>query len=159
MRILVINGPNLNMLGRRDPVQYGSLTLGAIEDMLRAKAGRLSEGHEVIELVFFQSNHEGALIDFIQAQAGGAHGILINPGALTHYSYALRDALVDAGLPLVEVHLSNIEHREPFRRISVIADIAAERVMGLKEQSYVVGLENLVARLASAQTRVGQPSG
>ncbi|OGL88328.1 3-dehydroquinate dehydratase [Candidatus Uhrbacteria bacterium RIFCSPLOWO2_02_FULL_49_11] len=147
MRILIINGPNLNMLGKRDPGQYGSLTLGAIEDLLRAKAGSLSVGHEAIELVFFQSNHEGALIDFIQAQSPHAHGILINPGALTHYSYALRDALIDAGLPLVEVHLSDIEHREPFRKISVIADIAAERVMGMKEKSYIEGLERLVKYL------------
>ena len=135
------------MLGKRDPGQYGSLTLGAIEDLLRAKAGSLSVGHEAIELVFFQSNHEGALIDFIQAQSPHAHGILINPGALTHYSYALRDALIDAGLPLVEVHLSDIEHREPFRKISVIADIAAERVMGMKEKSYIEGLERLVKYL------------
>ena len=147
MRILIINGPNLNMLGKRDPGQYGSLTLGAIEDLLRAKAGSLSVGHEAIELVFFQSNHEGALIDFIQAQSPHAHGILINPGALTHYSYALRDALIDAGLPLVEVHLSDIEPREPFRKISVIADIAAEGVMGMKEESYIEGLERLVKYL------------
>lgn len=145
MKILILNGPNLNMLGKRDPAQYGLLTLGAIEDLLRAKAQGLSKGHEAIELAFFQSNHEGALIDIIQREAGGAQGILINPGSLTHYSYALRDALVDAGLPFVEVHLSDIENREPFRKISVIADIAVERVIGLKEQSYVVGLERLVS--------------
>lgn len=147
MKILIINGPNLNMLGKRDPQHYGSLTLKAIEDLSRKKAKDLSKGGETIALKFFQSNHEGALIDCIQKESPQAQGILINPGALTHYSYALRDALADTGLPVVEVHLSDIENRESFRKISVIADIVIERVMGLKEQSYVVGLEKLAARL------------
>ncbi|OGL79261.1 3-dehydroquinate dehydratase [Candidatus Uhrbacteria bacterium RIFCSPHIGHO2_12_FULL_54_23] len=147
MNILVINGPNLNMLGRRDSQHYGSLTLNAIEDLLRKKARELGAGAEQITLQFFQSNHEGALIDFIQKESFRAQGILINPGALTHYSYALRDALADAGVPVVEAHLSDIAQREPFRRISVIADIVTERVIGLKERSYIVGLEKLIARL------------
>jgi 3-dehydroquinate dehydratase-2 len=147
MRILVINGPNLNMLGKRDSQQYGSLTFPAIEDVLRAKAEELHAGGEAVDLIFFQSNHEGALIDFIQQNAGEAQGILINPGALTHYSYSLRDALADTRLPIVEVHLSDIEHREPFRKISVIADIALERVMGLREKSYVIGLERLINQI------------
>ncbi|MEW6610702.1 MAG: type II 3-dehydroquinate dehydratase [Patescibacteria group bacterium] len=147
MKILIINGPNLNMLGKRDPAQYGSHSLSGIVDLLRAHAQKLRRAGNEIELVFFQSNHEGALIDFIQQYAGEAQGILINPGALTHYSYALRDALLDSGLPVVEVHLSDIEHREPFRKISVVADIVVDRVMGLKEQSYTIGLEKLVERL------------
>lgn len=135
------------MLGKRDSQQYGTTSLSAIEDLLHRKAQELSKGGEKVELKFFQSNHEGALIDFIQANSPVAQGILINPGALTHYSYALRDALADTRLPVVEVHLSDIEHREPFRKISVIADIAVERIIGLKEQSYIVGLERLVTRL------------
>jgi 3-dehydroquinate dehydratase-2 len=138
MRILVINGPNLNMLGRRDREHYGTDTLEAIERMLNEKAKTLG-----CELVFFQSNHEGSIIDFIQEQAGGAEGILINPGALTHYGYSLHDALIDAGLPVVEVHLSDINAREEWRRTSVISDIAIKQVSGRKTESYLVGLEAL----------------
>ena len=147
MIILVINGPNLNMLGKRDASHYGSVTLKKIEQLLRHKAQELSKGKTIV-LKFFQSNHEGALIDFIQKYSDKANGILINPGALTHYSYALRDALADSGPPVVEVHLSNIMKREPWRRTSVIADVAIDRVMGLKEGSYVVGLELLVRHLS-----------
>jgi len=142
MRILVINGPNLNMLGRRDKKHYGSDTLEAIEQKLNEKSRALG-----CQLTFFQSNHEGAIIDFIQEKADGADGILINPGALTHYSYSLRDALADSGLPVIEVHLSDINTREEWRRISVISDLAIRQVSGLKTESYLVGLEALAGHI------------
>ena len=144
MRILVINGPNLNMLGRRDPEHYGTDTLESIEKALSEKGKALG-----CELVFFQSNHEGSIIDFIQEKATGADGILINPGALTHYGYSLHDALVDCGLPVVEVHLSDINAREKWRRISVISDVVIKQIAGLKTQSYLLGLEALVEHIRS----------
>ena len=148
MRILVINGPNLNMLGRREPEHYGVDTLESIEQALTEKGKALG-----CELAFFQSNHEGAIIDFIQEKATGADGILINPGALTHYGYSLHDALVDAGLPVVEVHLSDIHAREGWRQKSVIADVAIKQVSGLKTQSYLLGLEALVNHIRSEKER------
>ena len=148
MKILVINGPNLNMLGRRDPEHYGSDTLPSIGQALTEKSQSLG-----CELTFFQSNHEGAIIDFIQAQAEGADGILITPAALTHYGYSLHDALLDAGLPVVEVHLSDIKAREKWRQVSVIADIAVKQISGLKKQSYILGLEALVEHIRSGQKK------
>ncbi len=148
MRILVINGPNLNMLGKRDKEHYGTDTLEAIEQKLDEKGRTLG-----CELIFFQSNHEGAIIDFIQERAGAAEGILINPGALTHYGYSLHDALIDAGLPVVEVHLSDISAREEWRRISVISDIVIKQISGLKTESYLVGLEALAEHIRSQKTR------
>lgn len=144
MRILVINGPNLNMLGKRDKVHYGSDSLAAIEQKLAEKGKALG-----CELSFFQSNHEGAIIDFIQEKADGADGILLNPGALTHYGYSLRDALIDSGLPVVEVHLSDINAREDWRKISVISDIVIKQISGLKTKSYLLGLEALVKHIRS----------
>lgn len=140
MKILVINGPNLNMLGKRDPKHYGRLTL----QQINARLIRLSERSDV-KLVFFQSNHEGALIDFLQKETGNADGILINPGALTHYGYSLRDALADINLPVVEVHLSDIESRENFRKIDVLDGIVAAKITGRKGESYIVGLKKLIA--------------
>jgi 3-dehydroquinate dehydratase-2 len=148
MRILVINGPNLNMLGKRDKEHYGTDTLEAIERKLNEKAGALG-----IELSFFQSNHEGAIIDFIQEKADTAEGILINPGALTHYGYSLHDALMDAGLPVVEVHLSDISNREEWRKISVISDIVIKQVSGRKTESYLVGLEALAEHIRSKKPK------
>ncbi|MGD9116618.1 MAG: type II 3-dehydroquinate dehydratase [Dehalococcoidia bacterium] len=142
MKIMVINGPNLNLLGRRDAEHYGSDTLPAIEHRLHEKSRTLD-----CQLAFFQSNHEGALIDFIQANTDGADGILINPAALTHYGYSLRDALVDSGLPVVEVHLSDINAREEWRKVSVISDIAVKQISGLKTQSYIAGLEALAEHI------------
>lgn len=142
MRILVINGPNLNMLGRRDPEHYGTDTLQTIERALSEKAKVLG-----CELIFFQSNHEGSLIDFIQEKAANADGILINPGALTHYGYSLHDALLDSGLPVVEVHLSDVHQREEWRKISVISDVVIKQISGLKGQSYLLGLEALIEHI------------
>ncbi len=144
MKILVINGPNLNMLGRRDREHYGTDTLESIEQALIEKGKALG-----CELIFFQSNHEGGIIDFIQEKASGADGILINPGALTHYGYSLHDALVDSGLPVVEVHLSDIHAREEWRKISVISDVAIKQISGLKTKSYLSGLEALVNHIRS----------
>jgi 3-dehydroquinate dehydratase-2 len=142
MKILVINGPNLNLLGKRDPKLYGTDTLETIEQKLAEKSESLG-----CELSFFQSNHEGAIIDFIQAKADEADGILINPAALTHYGYSLHDALLDAGLPVVEVHLSDIQNREEWRKVSVIADVAIKQFSGLKKESYILGLEALVEHI------------
>jgi 3-dehydroquinate dehydratase II len=142
MRILVVNGPNLNTLGRRQPDFYGRMTLAEILAALDERAGGAG-----VELRSFQSNHEGALIDYLQAEAAAADGIIINPGALTHYSLALRDALEDAGKPVVEVHLSNIYRREAFRRRSVIAEIARGQVSGLGWRGYLAALDALIALL------------
>ncbi len=139
MTILIINGPNLNMLGSRNPSQYGTVTWDDIFGMINKKAQERG-----ITLKYFQSNHEGALIDFLQKAARATQGILINPGALTHYGYSLRDALADTGLPIVEVHMSDILNRETFRKIDVLDGIVKDRVMGLKEHSYLIGLEKLL---------------
>jgi 3-dehydroquinate dehydratase-2 len=148
MKILVINGPNLNMLGKRETKHYGADTLKSIEKKLTEKGKALG-----CELFFFQSNHEGSIIDFVQEKAPQADGILINPGALTHYGYSLHDALLDSGLPVVEVHLSDIHAREKWRKISVIADVVIKQISGLKTQSYLLGLEALVSHIRSQKKK------
>ncbi|OJH33758.1 type II 3-dehydroquinate dehydratase [Cystobacter ferrugineus] len=141
-RILVIHGPNLNLLGRRERDIYGADTLAEINLALTEVARRHS-----VELEFFQSNHEGAIIDKIQGAMESARGILINPGGFTHYSIAIRDALSAVALPTVEVHLSNIHAREDFRGHTVIAPVCIGQVGGFGKQSYVLGLMGLVNHL------------
>ena len=136
MKILLIHGPNLNMLGRREPAIYGSTTLAEIDDAVRARAAAVGA-----TLLAFQSNHEGALIDFIQAEGWDADGIIINPGALTHYGLSLRDALASLSAPIVEVHLSNVYKREAFRHTSVVAPIATGQIAGLGWRGYLLALE------------------
>ena len=143
MKILVIYGPNLNLLGKRDPDHYGTRTLSDINDALARKASELK-----VELATLQSNSEGTLIDFIQEQTDGAAGIIINPGALTHYGLSLRDALADTGLPVIEVHLSNIHARERWRTKSVIAPIARGQIAGLGWRGFLAALDLLVQLLA-----------
>jgi len=140
--LLVLSGPNLNLLGQREPEIYGSMTLADIEGMVCEHAGR----HNV-EIVFHQSNHEGDLVGYIQTEAPQASGIVINAGALTHYSLALRDALVDSRLPVMEVHLSNIHAREEFRHYSTIAPIAIGQIAGLGWQGYNFALEYLATHI------------
>ena len=142
MKILVINGPNLNMLGKRDQSVYGSKTLDEINALLKEKAKELG-----VEITTYQSNHEGALIDFLQAESSKADGIIINPGALTHYGLSLRDALADANLPTIEVHLSNIHAREKFRQKSVIAPIVKGQISGQGWQGYIAALQTLASDL------------
>ena len=136
MKILVINGPNLNMLGKRDDSVYGTKDYSALVNMIQDEAEKLS-----LDVLFFQSNHEGELIDFIQNNSSTASGIIINPGALTHYSIALRDALTDSKLKVVEVHISNIHAREQFRHISVIAPISEGQIAGLGFNGFVYALK------------------
>lgn len=138
---LVINGPNLNRLGKRDPALYGSTALADIEKALTRRAGELGAG-----IAFFQSNHEGAIVDFIQEKAGGASGVIINAGALTQVGYSILDALLDSGLPVVEVHISNIHAREEFRRHSVIAPFARGQIAGLGWRGYLYALEYLASQ-------------
>ena len=150
MRILVIHGPNLNMLGKRDKATYGEKTRDEIDALVKKEAQALS-----VEAVTFQSNHEGALVDFIQEQADSARGIAINPGALTHYGFALLDALIDSKLPIIEVHLSNIYRREEWRARSVIAPITRGQISGLGWRGYIAALQVLVAELKAEASRSG----
>lgn len=137
--IVVVHGPNLNMLGRREPEIYGQTTLAEIDAALAARAAEAG-----VRLVSFQSNHEGALVDFFQGEGWSAAGVIINPGALTHYGLALRDALASLRAPIVEVHISNVYKREPFRHTSVVAPVATGQIAGLGWRGYLLALEWLV---------------
>jgi len=137
-QILVIHGPNLNLLGTREPQVYGSTTLAEINGMLEALGQELG-----LAVESFQSNHEGAIIDAIHAARGRSAGILINPGAYTHYSIAIRDAIAAVDLPVVEVHLSNTHKREEFRHRSVIAPVVVGTITGFGVESYRLGLRAL----------------
>ena len=136
--ILVLHGPNLNALGRRDRHHYGTLTMDEINRRVEERAASLG-----VEVECFQSNHEGALIDRLQDSVGRIDGVVVNAGALTHYGLSLKDALTDTGVPVVEVHLSNIHAREPWRRHSVLADTARGQIAGLGWRGYTAALEAL----------------
>jgi 3-dehydroquinate dehydratase-2 len=144
VRILVLHGPNLNLLGAREPDVYGTTTLAEIDAALASLAAELG-----VAIESEQSNHEGVLVDRIQAAR--ADGILINPGGYTHTSVAIRDALTAVGIPFVEVHLSNIHAREPFRRQSLFSDVALGQVAGFGAQSYTVALRGLVETLRASK--------
>lgn len=141
MKIQVINGPNLNMLGVREPGVYGSLTLAQINDKIKEEADLHG-----IQVAFFQSNHEGAIIDEIHACFEKVDGIIINPGAYTHYSIAIRDAIASVCIPTIEVHLSDIQQREEFRKVSVIKDVCIEQISGKGVNSYIEGVRFFIER-------------
>jgi 3-dehydroquinate dehydratase-2 len=142
MRIAVIHGPNLRLLGRREPEVYGTETLEDVDRQLTVLGDELG-----VDVETFQSNHEGALLDYIDEASSRVGGFLVNPGAYTHTSVALRDALLGVDRPFVEVHLSNTAARERFRRHSYLAPVAAGVVYGFGVQSYLLGLRGLVARI------------
>ena len=144
---MVINGPNLNNLGKRESSLYGSITLADIEERVAARANELG-----VSVACFQSNHEGAIVDWIQAQSDNAIGIIINAGALTQVGYSILDAILDTKLPTIEVHISNIHAREEFRRHSVIAPFAIGQIAGLGWRGYIFALESLVAHTKESST-------
>ena len=146
VRLLVLHGPNLNLLGTREPDLYGTTTLAQIDERLRASAGS-------IELDIFQSNTEGEIVDRIQQAKGRASGILINAAAYTHTSVAIRDALSAVALPAVEVHLTNLHRRESFRRKSLLAGVVVGRVEGFGPESYLLGLQGLIKLLRQERTK------
>lgn len=148
-RLLVLHGPNLNLLGTREPEVYGRVTLSEIDQALMARAKEAG-----VELATFQSNHEGQLVDRVQAaRAEGVEFVLINPAAYTHTSVALRDALAGVGIPFVEIHLSNVHRREPFRHHSYFSDVAEGVICGLGWKGYLYALEFALERLASQNAR------
>ena len=141
--VLVLNGPNLNLLGTREPGVYGTTTLA---DILGNLAALARSADPPLRIEHVQSNHEGALVDAIQGRGPGSMGIIINPAALTHYSIAVRDALAAVGVPTIEVHLSNIHAREEFRHHSVVAPVVLGQIAGLGPDGYRLALQYLIAR-------------
>jgi 3-dehydroquinate dehydratase-2 len=148
MKVLLINGPNLNTLGKREPSIYGTDTLFDVVSRVEKRAAEAGA-----TVVPFQSNHEGALIDFIQEQGEGAVGLIINPGALGHYGIALRDAIAGSGLMAIEVHISNIHAREPFRHRSVISAVCKGMITGLGWRGYLYALDAVVAATREGGTK------
>ena len=143
MKILTIHGPNLNMLGQRDATKYGTITMADINQHLQSMAADLA-----CEIDFFQSNHEGAIIDFLQQESSrAADGVIINPGALVRYAYCLRQAFVDLGKPMIEVHMSDIHRLGVNTSVNVLDDVRIAQIVGLKEKSYYEALEQLVRHL------------
>lgn len=150
MKVLVLHGVNLNMFGRRDPELYGTITLAEIDAQIRDLAGELG-----VDIEIFQTNDEGAMCERIhEGHADGTDAVLINAGAWTHYSYGIRDALAILTVPIVEVHMSNVHAREPFRHSSVFAGVARGQISGFGVDSYLLGL-----RAAVSAARVGHASG
>tara|TARA_Y100000780_G_C13384565_1_gene301792 strand:+ start:88 stop:540 length:453 start_codon:yes stop_codon:yes gene_type:complete len=143
--VLILNGPNLNILGRRPARHYGTMTLEQINERISEHASKAA-----LEVTFYQSNHEGNLVDHIQENWGNYEGIIINPGALTYYGYSLKDALIDANVPIIEVHLSNIHAREDWRKNSIIADVAQGQIAGFGWRSYTAAID-LMSGLISDQ--------
>ncbi len=146
MKILLINGPNLNLLGTREPAKYGHTTLPEVEAMVREAGAALG-----IEVACFQSNHEGGIVDRIHtARTEGVAGVVINPGAYTHTSVAIRDAFAGTAIPFAEIHVSNVHAREPFRHHSYLSEIAAGIVVGFGVEGYLLALRGLVKKLQAA---------
>lgn len=145
-KILVMNGPNLNLLGTREPEIYGSLTLADIHERLRQRANEAD-----LDIEFMQSNHEGVLVDAIQRALRTVDYIILNAGAFTHYSIALRDAIAAVEVPVIEVHLSNIHQREEFRHKSVIAPVVLGQIAGFGAESYMAALEIIICRMGGAR--------
>jgi 3-dehydroquinate dehydratase-2 len=142
LRVALLHGPNLNMLGRRPAAHYGTVTLAELEAQVRAWGDELG-----MSIATFQTNHEGAFLEHVHGLFGAVDGVVVNPGAWTHYQWSIRDALETLGVPFVEVHLSNVEEREPHRRVSVIRDLAAAAVWGKGPDGYREALELLKAHL------------
>ncbi len=147
VKVLVLHGPNLNLLGEREPSVYGAMTLAEIDRRLQALAR--AEGASVDT---FQSNHEGAIIDRLHASRGRYDAIVINPGALTHYSFALRDAIASISLPVIEVHLSNVHARDAFRHTSVVSPVVKGQIAGFGVHSYLLGLRAALALVAQGES-------